>query len=163
MTGHLVVSTLHTNDAATAIPRFIDMKIEPFLIASTVNVIVGQRLVRKICANCRVSYTQQISVLMKHFPETVIRKYFGEANEVRMYQGKGCPICHFIGYIGRVGIFEILEITEPIRTLITGKADSDVIRKKAIEEGMSTMFEDGFSKIQQGMTTMEEVLRATKE
>jgi len=100
---------------------------------------------------------------MKHFPETVIRKYFGEANEVRMYQGKGCPICHFIGYIGRVGIFEILEITEPIRTLITGKADSDVIRKKAIEEGMSTMFEDGFSKIQQGMTTMEEVLRATKE
>lgn len=163
MTGHLVVSTLHTNDAATAIPRFIDMKIEPFLVASTVNVIIGQRLVRKICANCRVSYTLKLNELIKLFPEVIIKKYFGETSEIRMYQGKGCSICHLTGYIGRVGIFEVLEITEKIRTLITTKVDSDVIRKKAIEEGMSTMFEDGLSKIQQGITTVEEVLRATKK
>lgn len=163
MTGHLVVSTLHTNDAPTALPRLIDMKIEPFLVASTVNVIIGQRLVRRICGTCRVSYIQQRVDLVKHFPETVIKRYFGNTKDIRLYHGKGCPVCHGTGYTGRVGIFEILEVTPDIEQLITEKADSDVIRKKAIGNGMTTMFEDGLSKVQQGITTIEEILRATKE
>lgn len=163
MTGHLVLSTLHTNDAATALPRLIDMKIEPFLVASTVNVIIGQRLVRRICDNCRVSFTESRKDLLIHFPESSIAKYFGKSQEIRLYHGKGCPVCHMTGYAGRVGIFEVLEVTEDVEKLITDKADSDVIKKKAISQGMTTMFEDGLSKVQNGVTTVDEVLRATKE
>lgn len=163
MTGHLVLSTLHTNDAPTALPRLIDMKIEPFLVASTVNVIVGQRLVRKICTNCRVSYTQSKNELILRFSEEEIVRYFGKDNKIRMYRGKGCSVCHLTGYSGRVGIFEVMEITEKIKKLITEKADADVIKKEAIREGMVTMSEDGLAKVQQGITTIEEVLRATKE
>lgn len=163
MTGHLVLSTLHTNDAPTALPRLIDMKIEPFLVASTVNVIVGQRLVRKICGNCRVSYTQEKSELTERFLDAEIVKYFGHNKEIRMYRGKGCSVCHLTGYSGRIGIFEVMEITEKIKKLITDKADADVIKKEAQKEGMVTMSEDGLSKVQQGVTTIEEVLRATKE
>jgi type IV pilus assembly protein PilB len=163
MTGHLVLSTLHTNDASTALPRLIDMKIEPFLVASSVNVIIGQRLIRKICGNCRVSYTKDRAALTKHFSEKVITKFFGESKEIRMYTGKGCEVCHTTGYTGRVGIFEILVITEEIEKLITAKADGEVIKKKAIEEGMTTMFEEGLAKVQEGVTSIEEVLRATKE
>lgn len=163
MTGHLVLSTLHTNDAPTALPRLIDMKIEPFLVASTVNVIVGQRLVRKICGNCRVSYTQEKSELTARFSEVEIVKYFGHNKEIRMYRGKGCSVCHLTGYSGRIGIFEVMEMTEKIKKLITEKADADIIKKEAQKEGMITMSEDGLSKVQQGITTIEEVLRATKE
>lgn len=163
MTGHLVLSTLHTNDAPTALPRLIDMKIEPFLVASTVNVIVGQRLVRKICGNCRVSYTKEKSELVSRFSEAEIIKYFGHSREIRMYRGKGCGVCHLTGYSGRLGIFEVMEITEKIKRLISAKADADVIKRQAIKEGMATMSEDGLSKVQQGITTIEEVLRATKE
>jgi type IV pilus assembly protein PilB len=163
MTGHLVLSTLHTNDAPTALPRLIDMKIEPFLVASTVNIIVGQRLVRKICDSCRVSYTKTRKELLRHFQDSLITKYFGKNQEIRMYRGKGCPVCHDTGYTGRIGIFEILEVTADIQALITQKADSDIIKKKAIANGMTSMFEDGLSKTQQGITTIEEVLRATKE
>lgn len=163
MTGHLVLSTLHTNDAPTALPRLIDMKIEPFLVASTVNIIAGQRLVRKICDSCRVSYTKERKELIKHFQDSLISKYFGKDKDIRMYKGKGCPVCHDTGYSGRIGIFEILEVTQSVQALITQKSDSDIIKKKAIEEGMTTMFEDGLSKVQQGITTIEEVLRATKE
>src|SRR6266568_116557 len=153
MTGHLVLSTLHTNDAATAMPRLIDMQIEPFLVASTANVIIGQRLVRKICDSCRVSYTQKKEELQKHIPELLIKKYFGSVNDIRLYRGKGCKICNATGYVGRIGVFEVLEITDPIKQLITNKANSDVIKKKAVEEGMTTMFEDALSKAQQGITT----------
>lgn len=163
MTGHLVLSTLHTNDAPTALPRLIDMKIEPFLVASTVNVIVGQRLVRKICGNCRVSYTQEKNELTARFSEEEIVKYFGRGGEIRMYRGKGCSVCHLTGYSGRIGIFEVMEITEKIKKLISEKADADVIKREAIKEGMVTMSEDGLAKVQQGITTIEEVLRATKE
>ncbi len=163
MTGHLVLSTLHTNNAATALPRLIDMGIEPFLVASSVNVIIGQRLVRKICDSCRVSYTQERTELLKRFPESIITKYFGKSREIRMYRGKGCPICHTTGYSGRVGVYEILEITEEVKKLITEKADADDIKKKALSQGMTTMFENGLSKVQEGLTTVEEVLRATTE
>lgn len=163
MTGHLVLSTLHTNDAPTALPRLIDMKIEPFLVASTVNVIVGQRLVRKICGNCRVSYTQDKNELTGRFAEAEIVKYFGKGRDTRMYRGKGCSVCHLTGYSGRIGIFEVMEITEKIKKLITEKADAEDIKHEALKEGMVTMSEDGLSKVQSGVTTIEEVLRATKE
>ncbi|MBI4033244.1 MAG: type II/IV secretion system protein, partial [Candidatus Blackburnbacteria bacterium] len=163
MTGHLVLSTAHTNDAATALPRLIDMNIEPFLIASTVNTIIGQRLVRKVCDKCKISQTTTSEELAKHVPEEIVTKYFGKKKEVRVYRGKGCPICHSTGYIGRIGVFEVLEVSEAIRHLITERANADVIRQKAQEEGMTTMIDDGFDKVEGGITTVEEVLRATTE
>ena len=163
MTGHLVVSTLHTNDSATALPRLIDMKIEPFLVASTVNVIIAQRLVRKICDRCKFSYQQTAVELKKQTSEALIKKYLGIEGEIRLYKGKGCDVCHLTGYVGRVGIFEVLEVSEAIKDLIVAKADSDTVTKKAVEEGMLTMLEDGLQKVQLGVTTIEEVLRATSE
>lgn len=163
MTGHLVLSTLHTNDAATALPRLIDMKIEPFLVASSVNIIIGQRLVRKICENCKVSYAIKREDLVKQFSEDIITRHFGKGEQITLYRGKGCPICHMTGYVGRIGIYEILTITEEIKKLIVEKKDSDDIKAKAIEQGMSTMFENGLSKVQEGITNIEEILRATNE
>ncbi len=162
LTGHLVVSTLHTNDAATALPRLIDMKIEPFLVASTVNVIVAQRLVRKICEMCKTSYMIGLPELTKNLPEDIIRKHFGDRNELSVYRGAGCKVCHMTGYIGRVGVFEVLEVTKEIRKLITEKKDSDVIAKAAIHEGMTTMLDDGLDKVSRGLTTIEEVFRVTR-
>lgn len=162
LTGHLVLSTLHTNDAATALPRLIDMKVEPFLVASTVNVIIGQRLIRKICDMCKVSYDILRSDLTKNLPPAIITKHFGEKENIRLYRGKGCKICHSTGYTGRLGLFEVLEVTKNIRTLISAKNDSDQIVKKAIEEGMTTMLNDGLNKVSRGVTTLEEVLRVTK-
>lgn len=163
LTGHIVLSTLHTNDAATAIPRFIDMGIEPFLVASTINVIIAQRLVRKICDSCKVSQTVSKKDLLKDFEANLIKKVYGASKDFRIYKGKGCPVCHMTGYRGRVGIFEILELHEEIKDLITAKADVDVINKKALALGMTKMIEDGMWKVSQGVTTIEEVLRATKE
>jgi general secretion pathway protein E len=162
LTGHLVLSTLHTNDAATALPRLTDMKIEPFLVASTVNIIVAQRLVRKICEMCRSSQTMKREDLIKQLPEVIIEKHFGMEESIRVYQGQGCKICHATGYVGRLGVFEILEVTKEIKKLITEKHDSDVIMRKAIEEGMTTMLDDGLDKVIRGLTTFEEVLRVTK-
>lgn len=163
MTGHLVLSTLHTNDAATALPRLIDMGIEPFLVASTVNIIIAQRLVRKICEKCKASYTKTFEEIAKIFSSDLVKKYFGDAKDARLYRGAGCEVCHSTGYSGRVGIFEVLEISEAIKKLITQKADSDTITKAAIKEGMIIMMEDGLSKVQLGVTTIEEVMRVTKE
>ncbi|TSC66408.1 MAG: type IV pilus assembly protein PilB [Microgenomates group bacterium Gr01-1014_80] len=163
MTGHLVVSTLHTNDSATALPRLIDMKIEPFLVASTVNVIVAQRLVRKICDRCKFSYQQTAVELKKQISGDLIKKHLGSEGEIRLYQGKGCDVCHMTGYVGRIGIFEVLEVSEAIKDLIVAKAQSDAVTKKAVGEGMLTMLEDGLQKVQLGVTTIEEVLRATSE
>ncbi len=162
LTGHLVLSTLHTNDAATALPRLIDMKVEPFLVASTVNVIIGQRLIRKICDMCKVSYDILRSDLTKNLPSSIITKHFGEKENIRLYRGKGCKICHSTGYTGRLGLFEVLEVTKEIRNLITAKNDSDQIAKRAIDEGMTTMLNDGLNKVSRGVTTLEEVLRVTK-
>ena len=164
MTGHLVLSTLHTNDAPTALPRFLEMKIEPFLIASTVNVIIAQRLVRKICSQCIVSEQISLNQLKNKFSSELIEKYLGkEKKEVRIYHGKGCPVCSQTGYSGRVGIFEVLVINEAIRQLIMRRANADEIRQQAVKDGMKTMIEDGMSKVLAGITTIEEVLRATKE
>ena len=162
-TGHLVLSTLHTNDAATTLPRLLDMEIEPYLVASTVNVIIGQRLVRKICEKCRFSSEIDLVELEKHISKEVIKRVFGSQSRSSIYSGKGCPVCHKSGYVGRVGIFEVLVITNEIRDLIVAKADSDAIRTKAMELWMVSMLEDWLEKVQQGLTTLEEILRATKE
>lgn len=162
MTGHLVLSTLHTNDAATALPRLLDMNIEPFLVASTVNIVIAQRLVRKICDKCKVSQAEKMSELEKHFDKKLLQKYFKNSTEARIYIGKGCPVCRNSGYSGRIGIFEILLLSEKIKDLIVAKNDSQKIMQQAIVEGMTTMTEDGLFKIQEGLTTVEEVLRSTK-
>lgn len=162
LTGHLVLSTLHTNDAATAIPRLTDMKVEPFLVASTVNIIIAQRLVRQICSACKIEEKTPVSELVKHFPAALVQKYFSGKEEVAVHKGKGCKICRQTGYLGRVGLFEVLEITKNIRKLIGEKVDSDIIAQAAIEEGMKTMLDDGLEKIATGVTTIEEVIRVTK-
>jgi len=163
MTGHLVLSTLHTNDAATTLPRLLDMDIEPFLVSSTVNIVIAQRLVRKICERCKVSQTEKMIDLEKHFDKKLLQKYFKSSNEARIYIGKGCPVCRNTGYSGRVGIFEILLLSEKIQDLIVAKNDSQKIMQQAVTEGMTTMMDDGLFKAQQGLTTIEEVLRATRE
>lgn len=162
LTGHLVLSTLHTNDAATAIPRLTDMKVEPFLVASTVNIIIAQRLVRKICSSCKNQLIIPMTDITKHFPEELTKKYFGDKENATIYKGKGCKICRQTGYSGRLGIFEVLEVTKDIKKLITEKADSDVIGREAVKEGMKTMLEDGLEKVAHGETTFEEVIRVTK-
>jgi type IV pilus assembly protein PilB len=164
MTGHLVLSTLHTNDAATALPRFAQMGIEPFLIASTVNIIVAQRLVRKNCPQCIVSESVELSKLREKFSASFVDKYFEKGKStVRLYHGKGCKLCSDTGYRGRLGIFEVLSVSEAIRDLIMKRADADQVKQQAIKEGMKTMIEDGIKKALAGLTTIEEVLRATRE
>lgn len=162
LTGHLVLSTLHTNDAATALPRLIDMKVEPFLVASTVNVIFAQRLIRKICEMCKASSSISVAELARDLPPEVINKNFAGKTEVTIYKGAGCKICHSTGYMGRIGIFEVLVVSPEVKKLITSRADSDVIARKAIEEGMTTMLDDGLEKVLKGLTTIEEVFRVTK-
>lgn len=162
LTGHLVLSTLHTNDAATALPRLVDMGIEPFLVASTVNVIVAQRLVRKNCELCKVKYTIKKSELLKDIPQDIITKRLGTSEDLEVYKGEGCKICHGTGYSGRIGIFEVLLVSKDIKKLISQKSDSDVIVRLAIEKGMTTMLDDGLEKVKKGLTSIEEVLRVTK-
>ncbi len=162
LTGHLVLSTLHTNDAATTLPRLIDMKIEPFLVASTVNVIIAQRLIRKICDMCKASYTITRETLLQNISAEMIQKHFSDKQELRIYKGMGCKVCHFTGYAGRIGLFEVLEVTAKVKKLILEKEESDIIGKAAVEDGMITLLEDGLDKVIRGVTTIEEVLRVTK-
>jgi len=158
LTGHLVLSTLHTNTAAGAIPRFIDMGVEDFLLASTLNVVIAQRLVRKICNSCISKYT----------PDEVVRKKLSknlgvDLKDQRFYKGKGCDECNQKGYTGRIGIFEILDVGEKIRTLVTQRATSDAIQNQAVSDGMIIMLQDGLDKVSSGLTTIEEVLRVVRE
>ncbi len=157
LTGHLVFSTLHTNDAASAATRLVDMEIEPFLVASVVRAIVAQRLIRVICSECKEGYV----------PEPEMLKEVGITPEQlkggKVYRGKGCPACSGTGYRGRTGIYEILLVSETIRQLIMKKADSVSIGRQAVEEGMKTLREDGARKIIEGITALEEVLRVTQD
>ncbi|MCJ7827958.1 GspE/PulE family protein, partial [Patescibacteria group bacterium] len=158
LTGHLVLSTLHTNDAPGAIPRLLDMGAENFLIASTVNIVVAQRLVRRICTNCIERYKPDEEV------KSLIQKRFGVKLEKQdFYRGKGCEECSQKGYKGRVGIFEILEVSDELRELIIQKASNDRLRKQAVKDGMVTMLADGMDKVAAGITTIEEVLRVVQE
>jgi len=160
LTGHLVLSTLHTNDAATTLPRLLDMKIEPYLIASTVNIAIGQRLVRKICRGCkeetRMSEAEQNSV-KEIVPQTFLHTI------TSLYKGTGCPECNHTGYFGRVGIHEVLVPDGPIRNALLNKAPASEIRRMATAAGMKPMLEDGLSKVQSGQTTLEEILRMRYE
>lgn len=175
LTGHLVLSTLHTNDAVTTLPRLTEMHVPTFLIASTTNLVMAQRLVRKICSNCIESYTltkKQISDLEKqiHFSEIlstlqkieVIAKDQA-AETLLFYRGKGCKQCNLSGYRGRVGIYEVLEVTPPIAQLILDNTSAAKFMAAALAQGMVTMLQDGFVKAKTGTTTIEEVLRVTKE
>lgn len=165
LTGHLVISTLHTNDAATTFPRLIEMKVEPFLISSSVNIIVALRLVRKICDHCKESYipTELELQIIKLHPEIMdhFASITGNKNisQLRLYRGRGCKMCQNSGFSKRVGIFEVLEMDEEIRMLITKKATADVINAKAKEAGMTSLLYDGIEKVLNGTTTIEEVIK----
>jgi type IV pilus assembly protein PilB len=155
LTGHLVFSTLHTNDAPGAVTRLIDMGVEPFMISSSLEGVLGQRLIRKICNNCRTAYEPSEAVLaqMGLSPHEIGDKQF--------FYGKGCDTCNHTGYRGRKGIYELLDITDPIRELINQRAPTVVLKQKAVEIGMMTLREDGLRCIYDGETTIEEVLKYT--
>ncbi len=160
LTGHLVLSTLHTNDAPTTLPRLLDMKVEPYLIASTVNIAIGQRLVRRICVGCREP--QKLTTAEVHSLRDILPQEL-RAADLLFFRGMGCDHCNGTGYSGRAGIHEVLEITPAIREGILRKISSGEIRELAIQHGMVPMIEDGFSKAAAGVTTLEEVLRMRYE
>ncbi|MDP2904989.1 MAG: ATPase, T2SS/T4P/T4SS family, partial [Candidatus Omnitrophota bacterium] len=153
LTGHLVLSTLHTNDAASSLTRLLDMGVEPFLISTSVIGILAQRLVRMICPRCKEEY--------KPSEETLAGlKLTGEAV---FYRGKGCKNCKDTGFFGRTAISELLVVSEEIKNMVTAKMPANEIRKKAIALGMRTLYEDGIDKIKKGVTTVEEVLKVIEE
>lgn len=155
LTGHMVLSTLHTNDAPATISRLVNMGIEPFLVATSINIIQAQRLIRRICSECKELLEIPDDLLMEiGFPED-------EVSEVEIFKGKGCQRCEDTGYKGRVGLFEVMEITDELRELILIGASAIDLRKKAIELGMVTLRESGLHKIRAGVTTIEEVIKET--
>jgi general secretion pathway protein E len=153
LTGHLVFSTLHTNDAAGALTRLVDMGVEPFLIASSLLGVVAQRLVRTICPYCKETFQ----------PEAALREELGLSDEQVLFRGKGCPQCMESGYKGRTGIFELLLMNSEVRHLLTAGADAVRIKEAAVRSGMVTLFEDGLRKVKSGATTLSEVMRVTQE
>jgi type IV pilus assembly protein PilB len=158
LTGHLVLSTLHTNDSPTTFPRLVDMGVPPFLVASTVNVAMGQRLVRRLCTTCRtkrVLTPAEIKSLAELMPDAKRKSEY--------YFGKGCSVCNNTGYLGRIGIREVMEVNNEIRELIMKRASSDELKVAAIRNGMVTMLQDGFEKASSGLTSLEEVLRLIRE
>ncbi len=179
MTGHLVLSTLHTNSAAGTLPRLLDMGAEAFLVASTVNVVIAQRLVRKLCNDCKVAYKleeKEVKNLQESFEMTEIMEIFKKEPQLKgivnakstwknidFFRPKGCEQCSNEGYRGRQGIYEVLAMNEEIGKLITANASADEIENKARQEGMQKMYEDGFIKAALGVTSIEEILRVTKE
>ena len=158
LTGHLVFSTLHTNDAAGAITRLIDMGIEPFLVSSSVECIIAQRLVRTICPKCKAAVKDKKSVLKKLSFLNQIPENMGLDN-LALYEGAGCEECKFTGYRGRTGIYEFLVLSEPITELIVKKASADQIKRKALDLGMHTLMQDGLKKVIKGVTTVNEIAR----
>jgi type IV pilus assembly protein PilB len=155
LTGHLVLSTLHTNDAPSTISRLMNMGIEPFLVATSVNLIQAQRLIRRVCKDCKQEHQTP--------PEALIEVGFSadEARTIKTYKGKGCTTCNNTGYKGRIGLYEVMEITDEIRELILIGASALELRKKAIDDGMISLRESGLFKIRDGVTTLEEVVRET--
>ena len=176
MTGHLLLSTLHTNDAATAIPRLFDMGIPPFLVSSTLTMVMAQRLVRRTCSYCIISYnldSAALEELQRQFDLSAILAMLIETGSVvkgtknfeklLFYRGKGCKQCNNEGYKSRLGIYEVMDVTKEIAEAITHKAPREEIQTLARKQGMVTMVEDGFLKAKSGITTIEEVLRVTQE
>ncbi|MCU0728229.1 MAG: GspE/PulE family protein, partial [Planctomycetes bacterium] len=155
LTGHVVFSTVHTNDAPLAVTRLVDMGVEPFLVAASLEAVVAQRLVRKICDRCRVYYepSEEAVMELELGPDDVVGKKFA--------YGKGCAECHFTGYRGRTGVYEIMRVSERIRELIMDNVPTSRIREAALEEGMRTLRESGLLAIYDGITTIEEIVRET--
>jgi type IV pilus assembly protein PilB len=156
LTGHLVLSTLHTNDAPSTVSRLVNMGIEPFLVGTAVNLIQAQRLIRRICAGCKVELTDVPSKTLIEIGVTP-----EQVGAFKLYKGKGCGTCNGTGYKGRVGLYEVMEISEGIRDLVMVGATAVEIKRKALEEGMLTLRMSGIEKIKSGVTTIEEVLRET--
>ena len=161
LTGHLVFSTLHTNDASGALPRLLDMGAEPYLLASSMTCIVAQRVVRKIHDECKTEYPPDPKIVAEMKKE--LGNLWQPTGEVKLYKGKGDPECGNSGYYGRIGIFEVLPVTEKIGKLILERASASDINKAAREEGMITLMQDGYLKVAEGTTTIEEVLRVAQE
>jgi type IV pilus assembly protein PilB len=155
LTGHLGLSTLHTNDAPSTISRLMNMGIEPFLVATSVNLIQAQRLIRRICSNCKSEHHTPAEALME------VGFSADEAKTLKTYKGKGCSTCNNTGYKGRIGLYEVMEINDEIRELILIGASALELRKKAIDDGMVSLRESGLHKIRNGLTTLEEVVRET--
>jgi type IV pilus assembly protein PilB len=149
------MSTLHTNDAAGAITRLIDMGVEPFLISSTLVGVLGQRLIRRVCSACRAEYDPDDREL------TLIRRTREDLVGHKLWRGRGCEMCNNTGYRGRVGIFELLSVSSDIQSMINRRVPTQSIRERAIEQGMQTMREDGIKQVLEGVTTVEEVLKHT--
>ncbi|MBI2984815.1 MAG: type II/IV secretion system protein [Candidatus Kerfeldbacteria bacterium] len=164
LTGHLVLTTLHTNDAPSTFPRLLDMSAQPFLVSSTVNLVIAQRLVRKICRSCITTLprTPEVERLL-----AAQLSMFGRPVAIRppsqLFAGTGCSVCGHSGYQGQIGIFEVLPVSEAIRQLIIRRAPASEIRQRAMQDGMVTMFEDGLRKIERGVTTLDEVVRVVRE
>ncbi len=165
MAGHLVLSSMHANDAATVFPRFMEMGVEPFLLASSANLVISQRLLRRICHVCRESHypTKKEMALIKsdRLMAQMIREITGltDLKKIRIYQGRGCRACQGSGYVGRVGIFELLEVDEEMRSMMTSRASSRAIRHYALKAGMVELIKDGLGKVLMGQTTLEELIR----
>ncbi len=155
LTGHLVFSTLHTNDSASALTRLIDMGVEPYLLTSSITAILAQRLVRRICPHCREVYEPT------EFENQVLQEYTGERREV--YKGKGCSECLNTGYLGRIGVFELLTLTGKLRQMVQQKASSEEIKAEAVKDGMITLRQDGINRVLAGDTTVSEIVRVTIE
>jgi type IV pilus assembly protein PilB len=160
LTGHLLLSTLHTNDPATTLPRLLDMKIESYLVASTVSLVVGQKLIRKICPNCKqekkLTEGERQSLAGVLPPELLLKKQI-------FYYGRGCMDCGETGYLGRMAVHEVLEVTDVIREAVLKKVSASEIKAIAVKNGMRTILEDGFVKAASSLTTIEEVLRMAYE
>ena len=157
LTGHLVLSTLHTNDAPSTVNRLMNMGIEPFLVATSVHLICAQRLVRRICKDCKteVDIPPQALIEAGATPE--------EAKNMEVFKGRGCSSCNNTGYKGRVGLYEVFELTEEVRQLVLEGASSIELKHKAVEEGMLTLRRSGLQKVRDGVTTMDEVVRETMQ
>ena len=159
LTGHLLLSTFHANDSATTVPRLLDMGVEPFLLSSTLELVIAQRLTRRICDQCRYSKTITKKEINKKYPG--LGRYFNK-NKINIYEGKGCSSCNYTGYSGRVAIFEFLKADKELRDLILKNPSSDEIKKIARKNGFKSLFEDGIEKVESGQTTIEELIRIAK-
>ncbi|MDP3964771.1 MAG: GspE/PulE family protein [bacterium] len=169
LTGHIVLSTLHTNDAFGAVPRLIDMKIEPFLLTSSLNLVMAQRLVRRLCPHCKEQislpkqYEEQVIRELSKLPREALPKGIKIDRPLTLFQGRGCARCENSGYKGRVSIAEVLEITDSLKKIVLAGSDIDKIKEEFLKQGMHSMVQDGYVKALQGVTTVEEVMKVTKE
>ena len=155
LTGHLVLSTLHTNDSAGAVTRLVDMGVEPFLIASSLEAVLAQRLVRRICIHCRTPYEPPLALLQ------LVGIDLSDTGDREFFYGRGCEKCSDIGYRGSMGIYEWLRLSDAVRDLVVQRAPTLVIKQKALEQGMRTLRDDGLRAIFDGVTSIEEVVKCT--